>query len=84
LIISKHEQHVLHEFALGGEIHYQRGENGKATEITYVSRDGHALTNCTIPVFHSQKKHLARSQMSRPYRISRLGVTPMRAQMNQR
>jgi uncharacterized protein YjhX (UPF0386 family) len=85
LNISKHEQRVLHELALGGEIHYLRAENGKVTHITCFSRDGHVLTNCTLQVFQNLKrKRLVRSKNSGPYRISRLGVSSVRAQMNQR
>jgi len=85
LNISKQEQRVLHELALGGEIRYQRADNGKVISITCFSRDGHVLTNCTLQVFQGLwKKRLVRSQKSGPYRISKLGVTLVRAQMNQR
>lgn len=83
--IPKHEQRVLHELALGGEIHYQRGANGKLIDVICYTRDGHVLSNCTLPLVKSlKKKRLVRSRRSGRYSISRLGVTLVRSQMNQR
>ncbi|WNZ54043.1 YjhX family toxin (plasmid) [Microbulbifer sp. MKSA007] len=83
--ISKHEQRVLHELALGGEIHCERDENGKLSNTICFSRDGHILASCSLPLFKVlKKKRLICSRKSAPYRISRLGVTCVRAQMNQR
>ncbi|MEL7214144.1 MAG: YjhX family toxin [Pseudomonadota bacterium] len=83
--ISKHEQRVLHELALGGSIHHDRGENGKIRDIICYTRDGHVLTDCTLPVFlRLKKRRFIRSQNGRPYRASRLGIKAVRAQLNQR
>lgn len=83
--ISKHEQRVLHELALGGVIHHDRGENGKIRAITCYTRDGHVLADCTLAVFERlRKRRFIRSQNGRPYRVSRLGVQAVRAQLNQR
>lgn len=83
--ISKHEQRVLHELALGGAIHYERGENGKIRNITCFTREGHVLSDCTLDVFQRLKKRrFIRSQNGKPYRVSRLGIGTVRAQLNQR
>jgi len=83
--ISKHEQRVLHELALGGAIHHERCENGKVRAITCFTRDGHVLTDCTLAIFtRLKKRRLIRSTNGRPYRASRLGIQAVRAQLNQR
>ncbi len=83
--ISKHEQRVLHELARGGAIHYERCENGKIRAITCFTRDGHVLSDCTLKVFlRLKKRRFIRSQNGKPYRVSRLGVKAVRAQLNQR
>ncbi|WP_299612042.1 YjhX family toxin [uncultured Tateyamaria sp.] len=83
--ISKHEQRVLHELALGGAIHHERQENGKIRDITCYTRNGHVLTDCTLSVFtRLKKRRFIRSQNGRPYRVTRAGVAAVRAQLNQR
>ena len=83
--ISKHEQRVLHELALGGAIHHKRAENGKICAVICYTRDGHVLTDCTLSVFTRLKNRgLVRSQNGRPYRASKRGLEAVRAQMNQR
>ena len=83
--ISKHEQRVLHELALGGRIHHERCTHGKIRAITCFTRDGHVLSDCTLAVFQRLKKRrFIRSQGGRPYRASRLGIEAVRAQLNQR
>ncbi|WP_090029517.1 YjhX family toxin [Lutimaribacter saemankumensis] len=83
--ISKHEQRVLHELALGGSIHHERGDNGKIRAITCFTRDGHVLEDCTIDVFlRLKKRRFIRSQNGKPYRVSRQGIKAVRAQLNQR
>jgi uncharacterized protein YjhX (UPF0386 family) len=85
LNISKHEQRVLHELALGGAIHHERGENGKIKAITCYTRDGHILSDCTLDVFlRLKKRRLIRSQGGAPYRVSRGGIEAVRAQLDQR
>ncbi|MEM9633932.1 MAG: YjhX family toxin [Pseudomonadota bacterium] len=83
--ISKHEQRVLHELALGGSIHHDRLENGKINDVTCYTRDGHVLADCTLSVFQRLlKRRLIHSKNGRPYRASARGIKSVRAQMNQR
>ena len=83
--ISKHEQRVLHELALGGAIHHERSEGGKIRAITCLTRDGHVLSDCTLDVFlRLKKRRMIRSQNGQPYRASRQGIEAVRAQLNQR
>ncbi|WP_348638947.1 YjhX family toxin [Thioclava sp. DLFJ5-1] len=85
LNISKHEQRVLHELALGGAIHHERGEGGKIRAITCYTRDGYVLSDCTLDVFmRLRKRRFIRSQNGQPYRVSRQGIKAVRAQLNQR
>ncbi|SPF79322.1 hypothetical protein ALP8811_03263 [Aliiroseovarius pelagivivens] len=83
--ISRHEQRVLHELALGGSIHHERLENGKIHDVTCFTRDGFILTDCSLGIFQRLlKKRFIRSQNGAPYRVSALGIKSVRAQMNQR
>ncbi|APZ54713.1 YjhX family toxin [Salipiger abyssi] len=83
--ISKHEQRVLHALAQGGAIQFERAENGKVFEVTCFTREGHVLTDCTLPVFDRlRKRRLIRSQGGRPYRITRAGLASVRAQLDNR
>ena len=83
--ISRHEQRVLHELALGGVIRHERGENGKIRAITCYTRDGHVLADCTVDVFlRLRKRRFIRSWNGQPYCASRLGISAVRAQLNQR
>ncbi len=83
--ISKHEQRVLHELALGGAIHHERAENGKIRAITCFTRNGHVLSDCSLDVFlRLRKRRLIRSQNGQPYHATRKGIQAVRAQQNQR
>ena len=83
--ISKHEQRVLHELALGGSIHHERLPNGKISDVTCYTRDGYVLTDCTLGVFQRLlRRGLIRSKNGKPYRASPLGIKSVRAQLNQR
>ena len=83
--ISKREQRVLHELALGGEIHFLRADNGKVTSVQCFTRDGFVFPTCTLEVFARLKeKRFIKSSKGRPYRITLLGNKSVRAQMNQR
>ena len=83
--ISKHEQRVLHELALGGSIHHERLDSGKIRDVTCYTRNGHVLTDCTLVVFQRLlKRRFIHSKNGGPYRASALGIKSVRAQMNQR
>ena len=83
--ISKHEQRVLHELARGGSIRHRRHANGKIHEVICYTRDGHVLTDCTLPVFQRLlKRRLIRSKNGGPYRVSPTGIRSVRAQADQR
>ena len=83
--ISKQEQRVLHELALGGEIRYHRSDKGKIDEIICHTRDGYVFSSCTFDIFKRLKsKKFISSNKGEPYRITRLGLTSVRSQMNQR
>ena len=83
--ISKHEQRVLHVLAQGGEIHFVRGDNGKIRSHTCFTRDGHVLDDCTTDVFiRLRKRRFIKSVNGKPYRISRLGICSVRAQLDNR
>ena len=83
--ISKHEQRVLHELALGGEIHFLRANNGKVQSVQCFTRDGFVFPACTLDVFTRLKdKRFIKSNKGGPYRITQLGNQSVRAQMNQR
>ncbi|MCG8494370.1 MAG: YjhX family toxin [Sneathiellales bacterium] len=83
--ISKHEQRVLHELALGGSIHHERLANGKVSAVICYTRDGYVLSDCTLAVFHRLlRRRLIQSKNGRPYRVSALGIKSVRAQLNQR
>lgn len=83
--ISKFEQRVLHVLAQGGQIRFDRAENGKVREVVCFTREGHVLADCTLPVFEKLKKRrFIRSQKSRPYRITRKGLKSVRAQLDNR
>ena len=83
--ISKHEQRVLHELALGGAIHHSRFDNGKIRAITCFTREGHVLSDCTLDLFKRlHRRRLIQSKNGQPYRASRQGIKAVRAQLNQR
>ncbi|MEM9580273.1 MAG: YjhX family toxin [Pseudomonadota bacterium] len=83
--ISKHEQRVLHVLAQGGAIYFERRSNGKIADVTCYTRDGYVLEDCTAAVFERLKKRrFIKSVGGKPYRVTRLGITSVRAQMDNR
>lgn len=83
--ISKPEQRVLHVLALGGAIHFERSDNGKIRDVRCITRDGHVLVDCTLPVFTRLKiRGFVRSRGGAPYRITHKGICAVRAEANQR
>ncbi len=83
--ISKYEQRVLHVLAQGGAIHYERAANGKLTDVTCVTRDGHILADCTLKLTQRLiKRGFIKSRNSNPYRATRRGIKATRAQLDNR
>lgn len=83
--ISKREQRVLHELALGGLIRHDRGDGAKIRAVTCYTRDGFILSDCTLDLFlRLKKRRLIRSHGGGPYRASQAGIRAVRAQLNQR
>ncbi|WP_300037254.1 YjhX family toxin [uncultured Roseobacter sp.] len=83
--ISKHEQRVLHVLAQGGAIHFERLPNGKIRDIRCITRDGHVLTDCDLRLFDRLKKRrFIKSTGGRPYRATRLGISSVNAQQDNR
>ena len=85
LNISKYEQRVLHALAQGGRIVHRRDETGRIIEADCFTRDGYVLTDCTVPLFRKLKRRgLIASMGGQPYRITRLGLAAVRAQLDNR
>lgn len=82
--ISKLEQRVLHVLAQGGFIRHTR--DGKdIVEVDCFSRDGYRLADCNLKLFHRlRQRGLICSFAGKPYRISRLGLDCVRAQLDNR
>ena len=83
--ISKIEQRVLHTLAQGGHIRHERDDDGRIVDVTCFTRDGYGLTDCTFMIFKKLKgKRLIQSSGGGPYRISRQGLSAVRAQLDNR
>ncbi|GHF20289.1 UPF0386 protein [Kordiimonas sediminis] len=83
--ISKQEQRALHVLAQGGAVLLTRDTTRKIIQADCVNRDGWHLTGFNVDLFKRLKKRrLISSRNSRPYRISSLGLSVVRSQMNNR
>lgn len=83
--ISKREQRVLHVLAQGGAIHFERLQNGKVRTVRCFTREGSVLSDCTLATFERlRKRRFIQSQGGKPYRVTKLGITSVRAQLDQR
>lgn len=83
--ISKYEQRVLHALAQGGRIAHKRADDGNIITAECFTRDGWLLGDCTISVFRRLKRRrLIASIGGQPYRITRLGLGAVRAQLDNR
>jgi uncharacterized protein YjhX (UPF0386 family) len=85
LNISKYEQRVLHALAQGGRIAHRRNESGAIFAADCFTREGHVLADCTLSLFRRLKRRrLIASMDGQPYRITRLGLEAVRAQLDNR
>ena len=83
--ISKHEQRVLHALAQGGRIVHRRDETGRIIQAECFTREGYVLTDGTLALFRKLKRRgLIASMGGQPYRITRLGLDAVRAQLDNR
>lgn len=85
LNISKLEQRALHVLAQGGSIHYHRGENRKINKITCYTREGYVLSDCTLDVFtRLKKRRFIKSKNGAPYQATKLGISAVLSQLDNR
>ena len=85
LNISKTEQRVLHALALGGHIRHERDDDGRLAEVHCMTRDGYRLSDCNLILFaRLKRRRLIASRSGAPYRITKEGLSAVRAQLNQR
>jgi uncharacterized protein YjhX (UPF0386 family) len=83
--ISKGEQRVLHALAQGGHIRHFKDVRGHIAAVECVTRDGWRLSDCTLGIFQQLKRRrLVASSGGGPYRITRLGLESVRAQVDNR
>lgn len=84
--ISRYEQRVLHALAQGGRIvHRREPESGRIVAADCFTREGHVLVDCTLALFRRLKRRgLIASLGGQPYRITRLGLAAVRAQIDNR
>ena len=75
---------MLYCLAQGGRIQHIWADN-RIVEIDCWNRDCHRLADCTLDLFRKLKRRgLIESHGGGPYRISRLGLTSVRAQADNR
>lgn len=75
---------MLHCLAQGGRIQHVWND-GRIVAVDCWNRDGHRLADCTLDLFRKLKRRgLIVSLDGAAYRISRLGLASVRAQLDNR
>lgn len=83
--ISKPQQRTLHALAQGGAIELVRDDHGDIVDARCWTREGWLLGDCTLGVFKALRKRRSIASVNGgPYRITRNGLTNLRAQLNNR
>ena len=83
--VSKAEQRVLHALAQGGVIRHRKDESGRIIAVDCTTRDGWVLADCSLTLFQRLKqRRMIASQNGAPYRITRMGLDAVRAQLDNR
>jgi uncharacterized protein YjhX (UPF0386 family) len=85
LNISKPQQRTLHAMAQGAVIQLIRDDDGDIAAVECITREGWALSACSLGVFKSLKRRrLIASRNGQPYRITREGLANLRSQLDNR
>jgi len=83
--VSKMEQRTLHALARGGRIDVRKDDRQRAIEVDCITREGWRLLDCDLDIFKKLRaKRLIASEQGGPYRITRKGLTAVRAQADNR
>ena len=83
--ISRAEQRILHLLAQGGHIDIIRDEHRKPAELHCFTRDGWRYPGLDLALFRKLKRKRAiASKCGAPYRITRRGLDPVRAEYDNR
>ena len=83
--VSKAEQRVLHALARGGVIRHRKDDSGRIIAADCTTRDGWILADCSLDLFRRLKRRrMVASQDGAPYRITRMGLDAVRAQLDNR
>ena len=81
--INRNDQRALHALAQGGLIRLSRDESGTVIAAECFNRDGWCLSPFNLETFKRLKgRRLIASIASGPYRITRLGLTVVRPQLD--
>ncbi|MEP0234402.1 YjhX family toxin [Roseibium sp.] len=81
--ISKAEQRALHLLAQGGRILVEKDDRGHIIKTSTVTRDGWFWGGCDLTLFRKLKRRrYISSRAGGPYRVTRLGLKRVRAQLN--
>jgi len=83
--VSKREQRVLHALAQGGHFRHFRDSRGHIHAVDCMTREGYRLTDGTLELFaRLRRRGMIASSGGGPYRITRLGLEAVRAQLDNR